>query len=185
MALSYRPRCHFNFSDCNHFVTGAIHVTNMSRFALSSVVPGILMILLAMVAIGGLPADTAPGKARLFVHVKGLRNTEGIAGALLFRSGAGFPDTKDRAYRMSGARITGDSATILFQGLPPGDYAVSVIHDENENHTMDKNMLRMPAEGFGFSNNPATGLRLPEFQESSFHFDGNTDRHIYINIRYL
>ena len=140
------------------------------------------ILLLAITALHG---DGSSSKARLFVHVQGLRNAEGIAGALLFQSARGFPDTKVQAFRMSGAHIRGNAATIVFTDLPSGQYALSVIHDENENRAMDKNLLRLPAEGFGFSNNPDTGLRLPAFSESSFDFTGDKDQHIYIKIRYL
>ena len=38
--------------------------------------------------------------------------------------------------------------------LPAGNYAVQVMHDENENNKLDTNFMGMPIEGYGFSNNP-------------------------------
>ncbi|MBU45212.1 MAG: hypothetical protein CMN76_18515 [Spirochaetaceae bacterium] len=147
------------------------------------------LIFLLTLALGPAALITSLGGAEkegtLYVHVHGLRNQDGIAGALLFRSHQGFPDTKALAYRMAGARIKGTSATIQFSNLPPGNYALSVIHDENENRRMDKNLISLPKEGFGFSNNPATGMSLPQFEQSRFYVDSDKDTHIHINIRYL
>lgn len=37
--------------------------------------------------------------------------------------------------------------------LPFGDYAIAVHHDKNENGKLDKNILGIPKEDYGFSNN--------------------------------
>ncbi|MCB1303613.1 MAG: DUF2141 domain-containing protein [Leptospiraceae bacterium] len=145
----------------------------------------ILILAISLFFLGTALADTVPTRPRLFVHVTGLRNSDGFAGALLFRPGAGFPDQKALAFRMAGSRIDANQALIVFADVPSGDYALSVLHDENENRKMDKNLISMPKEGFGFSNNPQTGLRVPDFEESRFSFPGDTDKHIYIRIRYL
>ena len=45
------------------------------------------------------------------------------------------------------------SATIDFDGLAPGKYAMVCYHDENGNGKFDENALGMPKEGYCFSNN--------------------------------
>lgn len=45
----------------------------------------------------------------------------------------------------------------------PGVYALALYHDENANKGFDRTSLGLPAEGFGFSNNPATLAGLPTF----------------------
>lgn len=46
----------------------------------------------------------------------------------------------------------------------PGVYAIAVYHDENASRGFDRTGLGLPAEGYGFSNNPATLAGLPAFR---------------------
>jgi uncharacterized protein (DUF2141 family) len=46
----------------------------------------------------------------------------------------------------------------------PGVYVVAIYHDENGNGAFDRNSLGLPAEAYGFSNNPPTLLGLPSFR---------------------
>ncbi|WP_145008276.1 DUF2141 domain-containing protein [Pseudomonas oryzihabitans] len=52
--------------------------------------------------------------------------------------------------------------------LPPGRYAVSVIHDSNGNNTLDTNFIGMPTEQYGYSNNPPLRMRMATFEECAF-----------------
>jgi uncharacterized protein (DUF2141 family) len=38
-----------------------------------------------------------------------------------------------------------------FGDIPPGTYAIAVIHDENSHGKLDTNRLGVPTEGYGFS----------------------------------
>lgn len=51
----------------------------------------------------------------------------------------------------------------------PGEYAVAVYHDENNNRDFDKGFLKIPKERFGMSNNPRFGLKSPKYHECKFH----------------
>ena len=46
----------------------------------------------------------------------------------------------------------------------PGVYALALYHDENRDGRFDRAGLGLPAEGYGFSNNPATLAGLPQFR---------------------
>ena len=69
--------------------------------------------------------------------------------------------------RAQAAAAEGASARFEFKDLPPGNYAVMVMHDENGNGKLDTNMIGMPVEGYGFSNNPQV-MRKPTFDEARF-----------------
>ncbi len=45
-----------------------------------------------------------------------------------------------------------------------GVYAIAVYHDANASHDFDRTGFGLPAEGFGFSNNPVTIAGLPAFR---------------------
>jgi len=99
----------------------------------------------------------------LQIHVTGFRDNNGTAGGLVFVSPAGWPEDRTKAFVQGGFPIAGNQATQTFQ-VPPGRYAVVVIHDENSNMKLDRSFFGIPKEGFGFSNNPRVFLSAPSFQ---------------------
>lgn len=52
--------------------------------------------------------------------------------------------------------------------LPPGTYAIALIHDENGNGEMDTNALGLPTEAFGFSNRARARFGPPPFERAAF-----------------
>ncbi|GAB2511615.1 DUF2141 domain-containing protein [Lysobacter humi (ex Lee et al. 2017)] len=72
-----------------------------------------------------------------------------------------------RPLQGTGGPASGDAQAFVFRDVAPGRYAVMVIHDENGNGRLDTNMLGMPTEGYGFSNNPRV-MRRPTFDEAAF-----------------
>ena len=71
-------------------------------------------------------------------------------------------------------KASGGSITVTFTGVKPGDYAISLFHDQDDSRKMNmKPMLLVaeaPAEPYGFSRNynPMKKLRAPDFRECSF-----------------
>jgi uncharacterized protein (DUF2141 family) len=75
-------------------------------------------------------------------------------------------EAKPRAGHL--AQPDGDATLeFSFADLPPGRYAVRVMHDENGNGKLDSNFLGIPKEGYGASNNPKV-MRAPHFDEAAF-----------------
>ena len=64
--------------------------------------------------------------------------------------------------------------TVHFENLEPGIYAVSVIHDENENGELDKNIFGIPKEGFAFGNNSMGNFGPPKFDEAKITLGDGT-----------
>jgi uncharacterized protein (DUF2141 family) len=87
------------------------------------------------------------GNCTLIIHATGFRNQKGVAGGTLFSSPNGWPEDNDKAYAHGPFPITGDHATLTFEHLPPRRYGVAILHDENSNHKLDRNFLRIPKEG--------------------------------------
>jgi uncharacterized protein (DUF2141 family) len=73
---------------------------------------------------------------------------------------------------------------VLFEGVPAGTYAVSVIHDENEDGELDSGMFGIPKEGFGFANDAMGTFGPPDFEKASIKV-GNTPQTISISIKYM
>ena len=118
------------------------------------------------------PQDNAPASGcTLRIHVDGLRNSTGVVGAAIFKTRDGWPEDMSKTVHhwptpiAPGAR----EATAVMENLPPGDYSVVAIHDENKNRKLDRNFIGIPKEGFGFANNPHVGLSPPSFDAARVH----------------
>ncbi len=57
--------------------------------------------------------------------------------------------------------------------LPAGDYAVRVMHDVNGNGELDSNMVGMPKEPWGMSNNARGNFGPPKFEDAKFTLNGS------------
>jgi uncharacterized protein (DUF2141 family) len=110
----------------------------------------------------------APVTCSLEVRIKGAENANGNMSLLLFNSKTGFPSDANRAIKYSVVKATGSLQTVVFDNLPPGTYAVAVMHDQNGNGVLDTNLLGIPQEGIGVSNDAINTFGPPEFDESSF-----------------
>lgn len=107
----------------------------------------------------------AANECSLKLHIDGFRNQKGDAGVTVFRSPDGWPEDNDKSFLSDTFPITGKDVTVTVK-VPAGKYAVGVLHDENSNHKVDRNILQLPKEGFGFSNNPKVWLTAPSFHTS-------------------
>ncbi len=65
-----------------------------------------------------------------------------------------------------------ETVTAVFEGLDPGEYAIALFHDENENRKMDKSALGIPREKYGFSNNVKVTIKPPAYKHCKFAFNG-------------
>ena len=63
--------------------------------------------------------------------------------------------------------------TVIVPDLPPGRYAVAAYVDDNRNGMQDKNLLGVPKEKYGFSNDVRGTFGPPDFAEAAFDIGGN------------
>ena len=118
------------------------------------------------------------------VTITGLRNTNGHVLLSLFKDGKGFPDKPEKAFRKERLNIAAGKATVLLNTLPPGNYAIAILHDENDDLKMKTNWLGIPVEGYGFSNNVMGVMGPPSFSKAQFSFTSGKSLEITIKTRY-
>lgn len=118
----------------------------------------------------GLAQSPCPG---IHVKVLNIRNSTGAVACALFESPGGFPTAfLHSATNIMMIKIKDSQARCDFEDIPPGKYALAVIHDENMNGKLDTNRLGIPTEGYGFSNDAKALLSAPTFGAASFPYDG-------------
>lgn len=64
--------------------------------------------------------------------------------------------------------IQGDETVVTIEGLPEQPLMVSVFHDANDNTILDKNMMGIPSESYGFSQNARGKYGPPSFKQATF-----------------
>lgn len=66
----------------------------------------------------------------------------------------------------------------IVSGLEPGSYAIAAFVDLNGNGKLDKNLLGMPLERYGFSNNARGKLGPPTYEECRIQVTDSTELEI-------
>jgi uncharacterized protein (DUF2141 family) len=115
-------------------------------------------------------AEATGKKTNLEVIFKELRTSTGQVCLSLFSGPKGFPKggTESDLMISKCTPIVNGAASLAFDNLKPGKYAITAFHDSNNDGKMNKSSFGMPEEGFGFSNNPEIGFSAPTFSETEF-----------------
>jgi uncharacterized protein (DUF2141 family) len=106
--------------------------------------------------------------ADLTVEIKGLNSANGKVLIALYDKADGW---MKRGLKTAGVPAQKDGVTYEFKDLPAGDYAISIHHDENGNDKFDTNLVGMPIEPYGFSNNAMGNFGPPTFEQAKFKLD--------------
>jgi len=111
-----------------------------------------------------------------------MRSARGLIRICLTADPRNFPGCIDdkRAVTRS---VPAGQHIIRFDGLPPGNYAAALIHDENSNAKLDT-LLGIPREGFGFTRNPPIGFGPPRFSAAQFALGGVAETQ-QVTMRYM
>jgi len=133
-------------------------VTSLALAAISSLS---MILLLSQHAVAGdltvNISDVEAGKGNLMIGI--------YASEEDFKSGKVSFHSKVKA--VNGKEVA------IFENLPDGEYAIKMYQDENSNNEMDFNMMGIPKEGYGFSNNVGM-FGAPEYKEAKFTVKENT-----------
>jgi uncharacterized protein (DUF2141 family) len=110
------------------------------------------------------------GVVEVTVKVEGFNNDKGMCRLLVYENEKGFPEDPKKAVLISSLEIKNKKTEFTFM-MPPGTYAISILHDENSNEKLDKTWYGKPKEGFGISNNPKVKFGPPKFEEAALDLD--------------
>ena len=139
----------------------------------SNIVVIALTVLAAFFFVGEIEAQSA-SNGDITVVITDLRNTDGEVLISLYDKAEGFP--KDRSTIVRTAAIPPDASgqvTTVFEDLPHGEYAIAVLHDEDDSLGMTFGALHLPKEGYCFSNNLKVRFKPPKFEKAKFALDGD------------
>ena len=133
-------------------------------------IAGFALLMLVYLPHAAVAQTACPG-----IHVKilGIKDSTGTVACALFESPVGFPtEFLHSATNVMIIKIRKAQARCDFEDIPPGTYAMVVIHDANMNGKLDTNFLGIPTEGYGFSKDAKGLIGAPSFSAASFAYDG-------------
>lgn len=134
----------------------------------------LLVISFLLAASQGFAGDN---NGKLTVKVTNLGDMKGQLMVGLFDKEDNFLKEPVKGINM---KASAEGQEIVFENVPFGSYAVSVIHDENENGELDTFMV-IPTEPYGFSNNAMGKFGPPSFEQTKITISGETTIEIKLN----
>jgi uncharacterized protein (DUF2141 family) len=114
----------------------------------------------------------------LKIAVEGIRSTRGtillslydnletFMRAIELSDTDGFLNDPNRFAAVAPRANAARKSAVVLTNLDPGQYAVILFHDENGNGKLDQNVLGVPNEPYGFSNNVQGFLGPSAFREA-------------------
>lgn len=139
---------------------------------------------LAALALGGALSASPALAGEVVITVTDLRSTKGVVRACMTTRADIFPKCiKDPSAHRTVVPAA-QTVTIRFTGVKPGEYAVALLHDENDNGKADRAMGMMPKEGYGFSRDAPVKMAPPKFRDAVFT-QGEATTRMTIRMRYF
>jgi uncharacterized protein (DUF2141 family) len=132
---------------------------------------------LILLALAGPPARAGD----VTVSVANVRGDMGHVRVALCTQATFLKD--DCAYNASAPARRGETV-VNVTGVEPGHYAAQVFYDDTDAGKVHQNVLGIPREGVGFSNDARLHLRGPRFRDAAFPVaEGGAQ--IRLKLRYL
>ena len=123
----------------------------------------VMVCLVGLAAMGS--ADEPP--ARIVVTIIGFESDEGQVMVALWDDAKDFPTGESYVATVSDV-IREGTAQLEFADVAPGEYALSVYHDENRNGELDTGFMGIPKEPIGASNDARGRFGPPKFKDARF-----------------
>lgn len=136
---------------------------------------------LIFAALLGLPPAAQASTGSLEVTLAGVAHDRGTLRVGLYNEPKTF---RKEALAVATAQTaaTPGQASVRFDALPPGRYAIMAYHDEDGNGELNRRFGMFPTEGYGLSNNP-TVAGPPAFEDSAFAISSGPNQ-TRIELRY-
>ena len=109
----------------------------------------------------------------LTIQVTNVEAAEGELSVGLYNSAESFCTDEGFAFAKNFKVNQKGQVTIQFDDIPYGTYAFAMYQDINLNGDIDKNIIGIPKEPYGFSNKARAKWSAPTYEETKFDFNEN------------
>lgn len=109
----------------------------------------------------------------LSIEIQNVKTSNGTINVAVYDASEGFLKF-DKVFVADSVVASKGKTWIKIEGLPEGQYALAIFHDENGNNKLDTNWLGIPKEDIGFSNARMKTFGPPQFEECAFRLMGHS-----------
>lgn len=109
-------------------------------------------------------------QGNLKIKITGFKNNMGDCWFAIDNSKDAF-ESDDSVFIGKILPIINNEVIVQIDSLKYGFYAIRVFHDENKNGKLDTNILGIPTEDYGFSNNARSWFGPPSWEKAKFLFN--------------
>ena len=130
-----------------------------------------LISALAMTLIAS--ASTQLSAGELCIEIDGIKDLKGTIRTVIVDSKDGF----DGGASPVGAFVLPAHSTtmgVCVNGLNEGEYALRIMHDVDGDEELDTNLLGMPSEPWGTSNNAKGSFGPPKWEDARFELGASS-----------
>ena len=130
-------------------------------------IPFLFGLILLAVPASDSRSQHSRGGVKLVINVGGFKNSTGKL-VVTVNNGPGTyfsADPKQKPFLSASAEIKRGFASVTFDGVPSGKYAIGFFHDEDGDGKIKRDKNGKFLEDFGFSNNPRGRNAQPNFEK--------------------
>ncbi|MEM7000060.1 MAG: DUF2141 domain-containing protein [Pseudomonadota bacterium] len=119
------------------------------------------------------------GAETLTINIEHVHTDEGV---VMLQIMSGEEEFKGEATPVASIMQRAQNGAMSYQTtLPPGTYAVRIMHDVNGNGELDANFIGIPREPWAFSNNATGNMGPPSWDDVKFEVKGDTVQDLRLN----
>lgn len=115
----------------------------------------------------------------LTIVITNLKKSYGIIRIGIYDKKENFPKI-GKEYKKLSVKVSSKEFNYTIKDLPAGNYAVALYHDANSDGTCNANLIGVPTESYGFSNNIKPFLSAPSFQDTKFNHAKSSSIYIHL-----
>lgn len=114
----------------------------------------------------GVFSDTlAQSNANIAIEISNIKSDEGKLYVALYDQEGNW---LNEMYTGAIGTIRNNKSSVVIENVPPGVYAISMFHDQNDNQKLDMNFMGIPKEPTACSNNAKGSFGPPKWEDAKF-----------------
>lgn len=110
-------------------------------------------------------AFSAQGQNSVEFEIQPVKTLSGVIRVAVYDHPDQWPHQPFRSYKFKKDSVQDRILTVTVKDLAPGEYAFTILDDENNSGGMEYNRLGIPLEGYGFGNNVRPFLKAPPYEK--------------------
>jgi uncharacterized protein (DUF2141 family) len=118
------------------------------------------------------------------VKVTGIRSGKGKIILNVFKNNDTYDKEQPCKKYVFDKKTLANGTLVVDCDLEPGTYGITLVDDENANGKIDKNLIGMPKEGFGFSNFFMEKMKKPVFDDFKIDLKSPNNK-VEIKVKYM